>query len=71
MTVQTRARDALLPIVMLPAAFPVLLCAVKATNGMFAGQAASFWIGWLALLLFTAIAYVGMSAMLFPYVLED
>lgn len=71
MTVQTRARDALLPIIMLPAAFPVLLCAVKATNGMFAGQPASFWFGWLALLLATAIAYVGLSAMLFPYVLED
>lgn len=71
MTVQTRSRDALLPIVMLPAAFPVLLCAVRATNGMFAGQPESFWTGWLALLAVSAAAYVGLSALLFPFVLED
>lgn len=71
MTVQTRARDALLPIVMLPTALPVLICAVKATNGMFANQPVSFWMGWLSLLAITAIAYFGLCAALFPYVIED
>lgn len=71
MTVQTRARDALLPIVMLPAAFPALLCAVRASNGLFAGAPASFWLGWLSLLGLIAVAYLGLSVVLFPYVLED
>lgn len=71
MTVQTRARDALLPIIMLPTALPVLLCAVKATNGMFAGAPVSFWSGWLALLGVTAFAYIGLCALLFPFVMEE
>jgi heme exporter protein B len=71
MTVQTRARDSLLPIVMLPAALPVLMCAVRAANGLFANQPPSFWAGWLALLAVTAAAYTGLSAALFPFVLED
>lgn len=71
MTVQTRARDAMLPIVMLPTALPVLICAVKAANGLIANQPESFWMSWLAMLALLALAYLGACAALFPYVIEE
>lgn len=69
--VQARSRDSLLPIIMLPTALPVLLCAVRASNGMFSGQPESLWIGWLGLLAITAAGYLLMCGALFSYVIEE
>ncbi|MCU0465461.1 MAG: heme exporter protein CcmB [Anaerolineae bacterium] len=71
MTVQTRARDALLPIVMLPTALPALLAAVNATNALINEADASLWQGWLALLLVIDIFYAVFCALLFRYVVEE
>lgn len=71
MAVQTRAREALLPIIMLPAALPLLLAVVRATNGLLDDSPAEFWAGWLALVFVIDAMYLLLSAALFPFVLED
>jgi heme exporter protein B len=71
MTVHTRARDALLPIVMLPTALPALLSAVNASNRIIAGADSSQWLGWLGLLLVIDALYVLGCAGLFAYVVEE
>lgn len=71
MTVQTRARDALLPIVMLPAALPALLAAVKATNLMIGGGSDTLWVGWLWLLVVIDLFYLAACGILFKYVVEE
>lgn len=71
MTVQTRAREALLPVVLLPVALPLLLSAVRATSALVAGRDAAEWQGWLGILLIMDIAYMGLSAVSFQYVVEE
>jgi heme exporter protein B len=71
MTVQTRARDALLPIVMLPAALPVLLSAVNATNLILSGADLGLWSGWLVLMAVVDGVYALGCAALFPFVVEE
>ena len=47
MTVQTRAREALLPIVMMPVVLPLLLAAVRASTGILNATPQSDWIQWV------------------------
>ncbi len=69
MTVQTRAREALLPIALLPVALPFLLTAVRATNGIL-GDSPS-WQVWLQLLAGITVIYLALCLLLFQYVAEE
>ena len=69
MTVHTRAREALLPIALLPVALPFLLTAVRATKGILAG--ASDWQVWLQLLLGITVIYLVLCHLLYGYVVEE
>ncbi|MCY3832598.1 MAG: heme exporter protein CcmB [Chloroflexi bacterium] len=69
MTVQTRAREALLPIAMLPVALPFLLTAVRATTGILTGAAE--WQVWFQLLLGIAVIYLVLCLLLYGYVVEE
>lgn len=71
MTVQTRSRETLLPIIMLPAALPVLLAVVRASNGVILDQPADLWGTWLGTLLVIDLMYILMCFVLFPFVVED
>ncbi|MBC8099312.1 MAG: heme exporter protein CcmB [Armatimonadetes bacterium] len=71
MTVQTRAREALLPIVMLPAALPMLILVVRITNAVLNGQPDAQWVGLIPLALLLDALYTGLCYVLFPFVLED
>ncbi len=68
MTVQTRARETLLPIVLLPAALPIVLIVVRATDGLLLGDAIGAWF--IALIVIDVI-YVTLGAVLFEYTTED
>ncbi|MCA9902787.1 MAG: heme exporter protein CcmB [Anaerolineae bacterium] len=70
-TVQTRAREALLPLVMLPIALPVMLCAVRATTGILRGTPQEDWFVWVQLLLVIDVVYFGLSLVLYEYVVEE
>ena len=69
MTAQTRAREALLPIALLPAALPFLLTAVRATKGAVDG--APEWQVWLQLLAGISVIYVVLCLLLYGYVVEE
>lgn len=71
MTAQTRAREALLPLVMLPIALPVLLCAVRATTGILRGAPQADWAVWLQLLAVIDVLYFGLSLVLYGTVVEE
>ncbi len=68
MTVQTRAREALLPIALLPVALPLLLTAVRATNGILRDTE---WQVWLQILCGIGVIYFVMCWLLYGYVLEE
>ena len=71
MTVQTRARESLLPIALLPVVLPVLLTAVRATNGIIAGAPMDDWGNWPQILLVVDVIYVVICFLMFPYVVEE
>ncbi|MDQ7024117.1 MAG: heme exporter protein CcmB [Anaerolineae bacterium] len=71
MTVQTRAREALLPIVMLPVVLPILLAAVKATTGIINNAPVSDWQTWPQVLLIVDIIYLVLCLLMFSYVIEE
>ncbi|TVR19839.1 MAG: cytochrome C biogenesis protein [Anaerolineaceae bacterium] len=68
MTAQTRARETLLPIVLLPAALPLVVIVVGATNDVLLGDGVG---GWLAALLVIDTIYLTLGALLFEYTGED
>ncbi|MCE2472492.1 MAG: heme exporter protein CcmB [Anaerolineae bacterium] len=69
MTVHTRAREALLPIALLPVALPFLLTAVRATKGVLNG--APDWQVWLQLLAGITVIYVALCLLLYGFVVEE
>ena len=71
MTAQTRAREVLLPILLLPVAAPVLIAAVKATSGILDGLALSEVSRWLQLLLAFDIIFPAVAFMTFDYVVKE
>lgn len=71
MTAQTRAREALLPIALLPVALPFLLTAVRATKGILSGAPQSEWQVWLQLLAGISLIYFALCMLLFEFVAEE
>lgn len=71
MTVQTRARESLLPIVMLPVALPVLLGAVRATTAILSDAPLADWVAWPQILIVVNLVYLALCFLLFDYVIED
>jgi heme exporter protein B len=71
MTVQTRTRDVLLPILLFPLAIPVLIAAVKASGGFLqAAEMSEIW-PWLNLLIAYDVIFIAVAFMVFDYVVEE
>lgn len=71
MTVQTRARESLLPIVMMPIALPVLLAAVRATTAILTDIPLEDWIAWPQILVVVDVIYLAACYLLFEYIIEE
>jgi len=71
MTVQTRTRETLLPIVMLPVALPVLLLTVSATNAILDGDPVADWMGAVQIIAIIDVLYFALCYLLFDYIIED
>ncbi len=71
MTVQTRTRETLLPIVMLPVALPVLLLTVSATNAILDGDPVADWMGAVQIIAIIDVLYFALCYLLFEYIIED
>jgi len=71
MTAQTRAREVLLPILLLPVAAPVLIAAVKATAGVLDGLPTVEIGQWLRLLAALDLIFPAAAFMTFEYVVKE
>lgn len=71
MTTQSRARESLMPIVMLPIALPVLLSAVRAVTNILNENPMADWIAWIQILVVVDIVYLVLCFLLFEYVIEE
>lgn len=71
MSVQTRTRDVLLPILLFPVAVPVLLASVKASGGLIEGAAFSEILTPFNLLLAYDVIFIAVAFMVFDYVVEE
>jgi heme exporter protein B len=71
MSVQTRTRDVLLPILLFPVAIPVLLASVKASGGILAGAEFSEILTPLNLLIVYDVVFTAVAFMVFDFVVEE
>ncbi|MCB0118435.1 MAG: heme exporter protein CcmB [Anaerolineales bacterium] len=71
MTVQTRTRDVLLPILLFPVAVPVLLASVKASGGIITGAEFAEILTPLNLLIVYDVIFLAVSYMVFDAVVEE
>jgi heme exporter protein B len=71
MTVQTRTRDVLLPILLFPVVLPVLIAAVKASGGILAGDVWPEILPWLNLLIVYDAIFIAISFMSFEYIVQE
>lgn len=71
MAVNTRAREVMLPILLLPVSVPVFISAVNATGGFLRGEPLSEVASWLQLLLAYDAIIIAISFMTFDFVVEE
>jgi heme exporter protein B len=71
MSVQTRTRDVLLPILLFPVAVPVLLASVKASGGLLAGAEFAEILTPLNLLIVYDVIFIAIAFMVFDFVVEE
>ena len=69
--VNTRAREVMLPIMLLPLAIPVLIASVRATGVLVEGGALGYATGWVRLLVVYDLVIVAVALLTFGYVLEE
>ena len=71
MAANTRAREVMLPILMLPILLPLIIGSVKATGLLIDGGPWSDTWTWVNLLICFDVIYLALSFVLFEYVIED
>lgn len=71
MTAQARARDTLLPIIMLPTTLPILIAAVRGSVAILNDAPFADWSVWPQVLLVLDLIYMIVSFLLFEYVVEE
>ena len=71
MSVQTRTRDVLLPILLFPVAVPVLLASVKASGGLLVGATFAEILAPLNLLIVYDVIFIAVAFMVFDFVVEE
>ncbi len=69
--VNTRAREVMLPVLLLPVMVPVLIAAVKGTAGILDGETLAEQMGALRLLIAFDVIFLGMAFLTFDFVLEE
>jgi heme exporter protein B len=69
--VNTRAREVMLPILLLPLVIPALISAVQATGGLVEGGTMAEVGGWVRLLVVYDLIIVAVSMLTFEYIVEE
>ncbi|MCZ6799997.1 MAG: heme exporter protein CcmB, partial [Nitrospirae bacterium] len=70
LTVQIRAREVMLPILLLPLVVPVMIAAVEATKGALGGDPLSLYRQWLELLVIFDLIFTVVSFWMFEFIME-
>ena len=70
-SVNTRAREILLPVLLFPIVIPILLAAVKATGLLITEGTIEGALAWIKILAGFDIIFLVISSLLFEYVVED
>ena len=71
LSIQTRTRDVLLPVLLYPLALPILIAAVEATRGVLDGDPAGALESWLTFLAAGNILFIAAGLMFFETILEE
>jgi heme exporter protein B len=71
MSVQTRTRDVLLPILLFPVIIPVLVAAVKASSGFLTGAEMTDITPWVNILVVYDVIFIAVAFMVFDFVVEE
>jgi len=71
LSVNTKAREILLPILFFPVVAPVIIAAVKATGLVLQGEAIGSMSTWLQILAIFDVIFIIASVFVFEYVIED
>lgn len=71
MAIQVRTRDILLPILLFPLVVPLLIAAVKASNGYLQGFALPEILPWLNLILVYDVIFIAIAFMTFDFIVEE
>lgn len=71
MATSTRAREALLPALMLPMTTPIVIAAVRATELSIDGLGIERWGIWFSVLIVFDIVFVALSFISFEFVIEE
>ncbi len=71
MSVQARTRDLLLPILLFPVLLPVVIGAVKASNGYLSAAEMGEILPFLNLLLVYDVIFISIAYMMFDYIIEE
>jgi heme exporter protein B len=71
MSVYTRGREVMLPILLLPIALSLLIPAVRATRGLLEGAALADLQVWFNLLIGSNVIYITLAYALFDFIVEE
>jgi len=71
MSVHARAREAMLPIILMPVVLPVLISAVRASTAILNSMPREDWLPWIQLLAVADVIFLAASYALFDYVVEE
>ena len=71
LAVNTRTREILLPVLLLPVMLPVLMAGIRATIGFIEGDTLADMMKWFNLILFFDVLYIVVAYLTFDYVVEE
>ena len=71
LSIQTRARDVLLPVLLFPLALPILIAAVESSRLVLGSHPISDYQSWLFLLIAGNILFIGVGLLFFETILEE
>jgi heme exporter protein B len=71
LTVHSRSRDVMLPILLFPVAVPLLIAAVRASGGVLAAAEWADIVPWLNILVGFDVIFLAVAYMVFDFVVEE
>lgn len=71
MSIYSRGREVLLPILLLPIALSILIPAVRATRGLVEGSAFADVATWFNMLIAMNVIYITLAYLLFEFIVEE